>query len=255
MKKLIFCSFIGCTLLFILHGNDSVPVTYKKFNHPVEALALAAPYLPSNPTIIEAGAYDGTDSTFMARFWPAGTLHSFEPVPELYAKLSEKANLLPNIHTYQLALSDTISTATFYISELNSEPGIPSQSSSLLEPKEHLTYAPHVLFTKAIPVKTITLDQWAQEQSISSVDFLWLDMQGSELNALMASPKIMKTVKAILTEVEFVEAYKGQYLYQDVKNWLELQGFRMIAVDFDINKPPWFADALFVRNFTNSTQN
>jgi len=73
---------------------------------------------------------------------------------------------------------------------------------------------------------------------------MWLDMQGYELNALKACSAILKTVKVILTEVEFVEAYEGQYLFVEVKQWLEQQGFTMIA---RTAYPHWFADALFVR--------
>jgi hypothetical protein len=137
-----------------------------------------------------------------------------------------------------------VGTAKMYVSEFKNGPNFPSQSSSLLEPKEHLHYSPHVVFPKTVIVPITTFDHWAQENSIDHIDFMLLDMQGYELNALMASPNIVRTVKVILTEIEFVEAYKNQFLFDEIKHWLEGQGFVMIAKS-DIYG--WCGDALFVR--------
>lgn len=62
----------------------------KKFNHPINALGLAAQYLPKDPVILEAGAYLGDESVTLAKFWPAALLHSFEPIPQHYKTVVEK---------------------------------------------------------------------------------------------------------------------------------------------------------------------
>lgn len=229
-----------CLLLTL----NTTTKAYITFNHPTEVLAIVKPYLPENPIILEAGAYDGADSLIMKNYWPKAQLHTFEPIPQLYQQLVSKTETQEDMYAYKYALGDYIGIATFYVSEFAEKPGIPSASSSLLRPKDHLIHAPHVLFNSEITVPIITIDEWAKENGVKSIDFMWLDMQGYELNALKAAPQIMKTVKAILTEVEFVEAYEGQYLFDDVKTWLEEQGFVMIARNFYCN---WFADALFVR--------
>lgn len=218
---------------------------YKRFSMPIEVLKIVAPYLPPNPIILEAGSYDGTDTLEILKFFPQATIYAFEPIPYLYNLLDQKAkNHTGKVYTYQQALSDSIGTAKMYVSEETYAPGIPSMSSSLLAPKEHLTYSA-TEFKKEITVETTTLDAWAQQYGVNHIDFMWLDMQGYELNALKASPNILKTVKAILTEVEFVEAYAGQHLFKDVKEFLESNGFTMIANNFQPNG--WFGDALFVR--------
>ena len=201
-------------------------------------------YLPTNPIILEAGAYNGTDSISLADYWKDGQVYAFEPIPELYDSLNEKKQQRTNIKFYQLALGDTIGILPMYVSSWNTNPNSPSGSSSLLAPKEHLTHAPEVIFNKTINVPVTTIDQWAKENGINHIDFMWLDMQGYELNALKASPAILSTVKVIITEVEFVEAYQGQYLFKDVKQWLEEHGFTMITY---VNHYGWFGDALFIR--------
>ena len=102
------------------------------------------------------------------------------------------------------------------------------------------------VFNKEIKVPVTTLDTWAERNNISHADFLWLDLQGSELPVMKKSPKIMKTVKVLLVEVEMVEAYKNQALAGEVKQWLEGEGFALIAKDFDETKD-WCGNYLFVR--------
>ena len=231
------------TTFFLLSLHTSYSQALLSFNHPQEALVIAARYLPTNPVIIEAGAYDGTDCVLMAKRWSQSTVHSFEPIPYLYANLANATKNHANIHTYQLAVGDSVGQATMYVSEYPNNPGVPSQSSSLLAPKDHLIYS-SVLFKQVITVPVTTFDAWAEQNNVDHVDLMWLDMQGYELNALMASPKILSTVRVILTEVEYVEAYANQYQFEEVKRWLEEQGFEMIAQNKQCS---WFGDALFVR--------
>ena len=116
----------------------------------------------------------------------------------------------------------------------------------MLKPKERLEWS-QLVFNEIIEVQTVTLDDWAQENNIDHVDFMWLDMQGVELDVLKASPKILGQTKAIYCEVEFIEAYEGQPLYGDVKSWLQQQGFSIVAKDF-VDQTTWFfGNVLFVR--------
>jgi 2-O-methyltransferase len=231
-------------LLFTLIFRNASSLIHYQTHH--EAMAIIKKHLPSNPVILEAGAYDGKESIDMLRRFPTATIHCFEPIPYLYQRLQRKSLLYRNkIKTYNYALSDSNGFAEMYVSEEKNKPGIPSQSSSLLEPKDHLVYS-DTKFKNKIIVPTITIDEWAKINKIDKIDFMWLDMQGYELNALKASPEITSTVKVIVTEVEFVEAYKDQYLFEDVKKWLEDQGFTMVAENFG-TWGDWFGDAIFVR--------
>jgi len=223
---------------------EAKPRPFIKFKDYQEALALVKPYLPANPVILEAGAYNGKDSVRLSTEWPFGHVHTFEPVPELFQEVAHRIKPYPNITAYQLALADKVGEATFYLSEYSFKPGVPSESSSLLPPKEHLSRVSFVLFNNKINVATTTIDAWAEQNNINSIDFMWLDMQGYELPALKAAPKILASTKALLTEIEFVEAYEGQALYTELKAWLEDQGFEMIAQN---DQNGWFGDALFVR--------
>jgi FkbM family methyltransferase len=209
-------------------------------------LPLIKPYLPDTPVILEAGAFDGKDTLTLSSFWPAGSVHAFEPVPAIFDKLAANVADVPNVQCYQVALSDHTGVAPFHVSEHPKRPGMPFQAGSLLEPYERLTLSP-ATYPDIIQVPTITIDEWAAQNGIARIDFMWLDMQGHELPVLKAAPRILATTRVVLTEVEFVEAYKGQALYPDVKTWLEGQGFVMIARDFTDEPTHFFGNALFVR--------
>jgi len=43
-------------------------------------------FLPEKPVILEAGAHKGKDTVELAKIWPKGTIHAFEPVPTLFKK-------------------------------------------------------------------------------------------------------------------------------------------------------------------------
>ena len=214
---------------------------------PHQALDLVKPYLPANPIIIEAGAFDGKDTAIMSALWPAAHIHAFEPVPEIFTRLQTNTQHLPNVWHYQIALSNKSGFSDMYISEKPEKPGITTQANSLLKPAARLAHSP-IIFPFTTLVQTITLDDWATQHKIAQVDFLRLDLQGYELNVLMAATQLLKTVKVIITEVEFIQAYENQYQYPEVKKWLEENGFTMIAKDFPDNPSWFFGNAIFIRD-------
>ena len=213
---------------------------------PHQAIEIIATYLSSNPTIIEAGAFDGADTKRMATCWPGGTIHAFEPVPSLFEKLANNTNDLVNAHPYQLALSNTNGSATFYISEKKEKPGIACQAGSLHKPNKRLVWSP-LLFPKTITVPTITLQTWAKKNNIKQIDCLWLDTQGHELAILQAAQNILKTVTAIFTEVGFIQNYEGQPTYEAIRKWLATHGFEEVGRDFENMNDWFFGNVLFVR--------
>lgn len=197
-----------------------------------------AQFLPENPVIIEAGAHIGRDTKKMLKQWPQAKIHAFEPVPELFEELKKNTTPYSNVTCYPLALNNSSGTAQFYISS-----GRSTATSSLLAPKEYLIEHPTTVFEKTT-VTTITLDAWAEKYAIPHVDFMWLDMQGGELSALQAGMHLLKTVKALYTEVSFAERYEKNPLYATIKCWLERQGFSVQKEEFRTSA---WGNVLFIR--------
>ena len=200
-------------------------------------LSLIAKHLPANPVVLEAGAHRGFDTIALARTWPQGTVHAFEPIPELFEALTERTRDCSNVERYALALAGESGTAEMWVSG-----GAMDQSSSLRTPRTHLEELPDITFDRKITVRTVSLDDWASSRG--EVDALWLDLQGSELDALRGGERLLSSVNVICAEVHVTELYEGVPMYPEIRAWLEDRGF---VVKFE--NLPWngAGNVLFVR--------
>jgi FkbM family methyltransferase len=178
--------------------------------------------LPDNPVILEAGAYDGNDTIKMASIWPGSIIYAFEPVPDIFKILRSKTSSFSNIKIYNTALSDTTGEQQIFISS-----GRSNASSSLLAPKLHIEIHPDVHFNQKALAQTITINDFVRAEQIETLDFIWLDIQGMEIQVLQNSLNSLSKIKAILLEVNFIETYHQCFLFEDAKSWLEGQGFRL----------------------------
>lgn len=112
-------------------------------------------------------------------------------------------------------------------------------------------------------VDTVRLDDIAE---IGDCDFLKLDIQGAELDAINGAPKLLQNTVVVHTEIEFIPMYKHQPLFGDVDVKLREHGFlihkfegifgrqmRPVVVNNDPYSPLsqiLFAEAaVYVRNF------
>lgn len=190
-------------------------------------LDLIAQFLPEDPIIVEAGAYNGDDSLRLARKWPEGKIFSFEPNPHAYEQFLKKTANIPNIFGFHLALSHFNGIALFNVcyGSTGDNPDFEGASSLLpASPWMEIHYQ-----GPKIRVPCVTLDTWAEENQIDHIDFLWLDLEGMELPVLKSSPQILAKVKAIYTETNFMEFRVGTTQYQDLNAFLEKEGFVLLA--------------------------
>lgn len=73
------------------------------------------------------------------------------------------------------------------------------------------------------PVQTTRLDDL---EEIDDVDFVKIDVQGSELAVLQNASRALSGALLVQTEVEFVEMYKGQPMFADIDTFLRGAGFQ-----------------------------
>jgi FkbM family methyltransferase len=208
------------------------------------AYAAIARFLPADPVIVEAGAHDGTNTIEMAEFWPHATIHAFEPVPQAAARVGERVRPIgPRVQVHPFGLGPRDAEVEMHLSGDGSSGG--TQSSSMLAPTAaQLREYPGIPFgiRQKVPIRTI--DSWADTQGVDHVDFLWLDMQGYEMEALAGASRILPTVAAIHMEVCNIELYERAPLYPDVKKRLAAWGFRpVIEAIFRVS-----GNVLFVRS-------
>jgi FkbM family methyltransferase len=185
---------------------------------------------------VDGGAYRGDASRTLLALFPESHVHAFEPQPELFARLQTEAKGNPNWHVHPFALSDREGEAAFHVPNA-------AFTGSLLTPSASFGA------TKELHVRTTTLAEWAARASVAP-DFVKLDLQGAELNALRGAAAIMPAVRAAVIEVNFVPRYEGCARFGDVATFFESAGFHLHRL-YEIHSAGsgrWqFADALFVR--------
>ncbi len=200
-------------------------------------LDLVSQYISADPIIIEAGAWNGADTLKISKQWPLGHIYSFEPLIDSYQTVKAVTEYCNNVQLFNMALHSYSGVASFYVSEAN------SGASSLLAP--NLSLVSHLQFTTSpIQVACVNLDEWMVNNNIDHVDFMWLDMEGAELQMLKASPQAMAKVTAVYIELNCKEFRYGTPLYHEVKHWFQAQGFVQKWVDINLE---WQGNGLFVR--------
>jgi FkbM family methyltransferase len=123
--------------------------------------------------IVEAGANIGYYTLLMATAQPpGGVVHSFEPRPDVLARLSENValNSLTSVRVSDAAVSDVAGRATLYLPDSGNR-----EMASL-----DRTFAPA---TRSVDVRTVRLDDYCTSNRLD-VDLVKLDVEGSEVRAL-----------------------------------------------------------------------
>jgi 2-O-methyltransferase len=175
-----------------------------------------------NPTILEIGCNDGSDSLWFLECFKCPKIFCFEPDPRAIARFKRKVGQRSSVHLIEMALSDREGELEFYQSGGDSSGGFGEceegwdYSGSIKKPKNHFKVYPWVSFDRTIRVKTSTLDAWCAENAIGPIDFIWMDVQGAELDVIRGAQKMLAQAKFIYTE------YSNRELYESQSSLLEL---------------------------------
>lgn len=200
-----------------------------------QRLKLIAKMLPKNPVIFEAGSNDGTDTIKIHKMWPNSKIIAMEADPYNFKRFLKNTQKYPNIQGYQLAVNTFSGSVKFNISKFNRNIG------SLLKPPSGLGF---FLRNQQIDIPCENLDQWCKDNQIDHIDFMWLDLEGIELQILQSSPSILKTVKVIYTETRLKSVRSKTSLYVPLRSFLESEGFELKAHWYTQN---FIGDAIFQR--------
>ncbi len=175
--------------------------------------------------ILEAGAADGSDTIKLAGLRKGSVnVVALEPVPAAFHQLRTATESLVNVQVMQCALSSQSGDVRMW--ESGGAGG--SDSSSILKPAKHSEFFSDVTFHSQIVVESVTIDDLLERKQIASPDFMWLDLQGIELDVLAASPKARSHAKSIYMEVSREELYEGAPTYREVFDQMKSWGFVVI---------------------------
>ena len=188
--------------------------------------------------IFDIGACQAEDSIRYAKLFPQANIYAFEALKSNFDKgialIEEYYKLSTRVSFHFLALSDKKGTATFYVSSdnmpnKNSAKERGNKSSSLLPPtEEQKKLFSWLSYKEKQEVETERLDAFCQQEGISEIDFIHMDVQGAELMVLQGAGDFLDKVHVLWLEVESVELYENQPLKNDIENFLQKAGFTCI---------------------------
>ncbi len=153
------------------------------------------------PLIIDCGANFGLSVYYFKSIFPKSKIIAFEPNPDLYSILLDniKINDWDDVEVFPFALSNTNEKTKFFIPEKMPMGG--SLKTRLVKNRNDI---------KICEVNCVRLNSYIERE----VDFLKLDIEGSELEVLNDCEKNLSNVKFIFCEFHFGDGLSNDRLPQ-----------------------------------------
>ncbi|KQL50088.1 hypothetical protein AN963_02655 [Brevibacillus choshinensis] len=176
--------------------------------------------------VLDVGANTGQYVGSLRQQGYGGTIVSFEPLAEEFARLSENASHDPNWNCKQIALGSYNG-----LCEMNRAGN--SYSSSILPMLDlHVLNAPDSEYVGKETVSITRLDSLGQE-TIGENEriYLKIDTQGYELEVLKGAERMLPKVEAVELELTVVPLYDRQVLYQQLIKYMDIMGFDLVWME------------------------
>jgi FkbM family methyltransferase len=161
--------------------------TYKAYADRAERRLLRNILFPG-AVVVDAGANIGIYSQFLSRcVGSTGVVHSFEPAPDNFKRLSVATRNLSNVRLAQAAVGERSGECELYVSDkLN---------------VDHRAYKTDGDSRRTIPTEMIVLDDYFKPGQ--RVDLIKMDIQGYELHALRGAKRVLQENPDINLLLEF----------------------------------------------------
>jgi len=182
--------------------DQRVKKVYERFYKPKEG-----------DTIIDAGAHQGTFAVSMASAVKNGRVIAIEPIKANLTFLEKNLkinNLKKNVKVIPKGLWSSPKRITFYL----------STSSAL--------HSAFVKTSKSVEIEVDTLDNIIKEQGVKKVDFIKMNVEGAEIEALKGARKTLMANPVELV-IDAHHIINGRPTYKTVIPMLQELGFTYIG--------------------------
>lgn len=207
---------------YVLRASDDLSLYFRHRGWPERGeQAFCARHLRPGMVAFDVGAYLGVYALHMARLvGPSGQVHAFEPSPDSYARLVEHVRLngAGHVVTNRCAVHATTARLTMKLYEP------PFESLGTLAGGDVVRGGRVLAPVAALPVETVTLDEYCARAAVTRIDLLKLDVEGTELDVLEGAGRLLagRGIRGVLVEVGVG--------FHAVARLLERHGFRLWSV-------------------------
>ena len=191
-------------------------------------------YTPTS--FAEIGSRDGHDTNYVARYWgiTPNRCYIFEAHPDCFSFIKQT---YPTFNTFGVAVSNKTEPVSFHAARIGEETNVGISSVLDRDKPEWVS-------------DLITVDGWRMDDIIKqlhlpTIDLVKIDVEGLGLEVLEGFGDLLQNVKYIQIELETIEVWKGQTLYEDVVAFMGSQNFSVadnVVLSHNQN------DTLFVNN-------
>src|SRR5215510_10698043 len=184
-------------------------------------MLMLAKCIARHDTVVEIGGHIGFVSQYLSQLvGRSGRVIVFEPGSNNLPYIRKNLGNLPNVTLVEVAVSNVCGTTSFY------EDNVTGQNNSLLpdyESAEAVAESHGVRLKKHVAeVPVTTLDAYVQAHKLCP-DFIKMDIEGAELNALLGSSSTLAHVRGLMVEVTRNHAA--------VASLLREKGFRIFSAE------------------------
>ena len=176
----------GKSLVIKSDGRDTIAsrMYWRGLNgHEPETISLFLHLLSNAKVVFDVGASTGLFTLIAGTINPKIEVHAFEPVPEIFDSMVRNiaANGLTNVEAVRACVTDHDGEIDLYP---NQSPALPFQASIRENYGGHET-------PRKIRAQALTLDSYADQIGVSTVDIIKIDAETSE-------PSILKGAQTVL---------------------------------------------------------
>jgi FkbM family methyltransferase len=176
--------------------------------------------------VFDVGANQGEYAVFMAKRVMRGRLLAFEPVPLIYQQLTQniELNSFSNVITFNYGLMDEIGDRPMYTSDDHEIHGSFNEGLASVFASDY----------RRDPVAQLsfrTLDAVVEEQKLSRIDLIKIDVEGAELYVLQGALETLRRYHPLLLIEVNAEAFAiAGYTAQDLTVFLDQLGYQFALI-------------------------
>lgn len=194
-------------------------------------------------TFFDLGSLNGIEGAYVAQLMPNCNVYSFEAREDAAKLVIDNQKKYSNTKCICLAVGSENGEITFHVTPENI-----GASSALLP-----CGGPAGRFHNSITVPCTRVDTFCEVNNIDTVDLLWLDLQGFEIEALKGMGELLNTTKAIHTEASKLPYYENQPILKDLEDFLKKFNFyldtekRPFSYGGDYDSQVYEGDVIFLK--------
>ena len=173
------------------------------------------------PMLFDIGANIGQTVKDFKEVFKNSTIHAFEPSPDTFEILKNRTSVYKNLHLWNLGVCGEVgelSLNEYEHSNTNSFLGIHN-----VDPKSLI---------KTTVVRTVTVDQFIEENGIQKIDVLKIDTEGFELEVFKGAEKsfVEGKVGLLFFEVSFVKSHDNMPSLAELWDFVLKNNFELVSI-------------------------